>query len=315
MNQLQNVTNSDIISELWKRGDLSYLLHPGQLEYLEFTQKSKYIKNMLHCGRGWGKTWLLETMAISYAIKNSNSRIVYATQTRESARQILLPTFKMLTLEVPDNVAPKWKSQGHSIDFENGSSIVVEGADDDHGNKLRGAFAHLIICDELGFWSHADYVVNHILLPQAQRVGGSIYLTSTTPESLGHEFYSFVIECKKNNTYFRKTIYDNPRLTPEKIEEYAEECKGKDTTLFRREYLCEDVVETKRSVVPEFKQDIHVFHEMDKPKHYDNYTAMDLGLVDYTHVLFAYYDFLNATVVVDDEICEHYKGIKLSQAT
>jgi len=324
MINLNSLTNQHIISELWRRGELSYLLHPGQLEYLQFTKQSKYIKNMLHCGRGWGKTWFFLCLAMEYAIKHPNSRIVYATQTRESARQIIIPTYKMLTLGVPENVKPQWKTQGHSIDFSNGSSIVVEGADDDHGNKLRGAFAHLAICDELGFWSHADYVVNHILLPQCQRVAGRMYLTSTTPESLGHEFYKFVIESKSKDTYYRKTIYDNPRLTSEQVDEYAKQCGGYDSTMFKREYLCEDVVETSRSVIPEFSRNNHIVNDIlslkDKnsdsilslntifrPEYYDNYTAMDLGLVDNTHVLFSYYDFENATVVIEDELCINYK--------
>lgn len=308
--KLESISKSDIIAELWRRGDLSYLLHSGQREYLSFIEQSQYIKNVLHCGRGWGKTWFFLCLAMMYAILNPRSRIVYATQTRESARQIVLPTYKMLTLNVPDSVKPQWKTQGHSIDFSNESTIVVEGADDDHGNKLRGAFAHMIIGDELGFWSHADYVINHILLPQAQRVGGKMYLTSTTPESLGHEFYGIVQECKRQNTYYRKTVYDNPRLTAADVDVYKEQCGGERSTMFRREYLCEDVIETSRSVIPEFDENLHTFESKQRPDFYDMYVGMDLGLNDFTHVLFGYYDFELAKVVIENEYVCNSKTTK-----
>ena len=67
---------------------------------------------MLHCGRGWGKTWNFLAMCCEYAIKNPNSRIVYATKSRESVQQIVLPTYKLFTQDVPKDVLPQWKVQG-----------------------------------------------------------------------------------------------------------------------------------------------------------------------------------------------------------
>lgn len=305
---LRKLTPPDIIRELWRRGDLGYKLHSSQQDYRRFFSETGYIKNMLHCGRGWGKTWNFLAMCCEYAIKNPNSRIVYATKSRESVQQIVLPTYKLFTQDVPKDVLPQWKVQGHCFEFSNGSVIVLEGADDDHGNKLRGAFAHLVICDEFGFWSHAEYVANHILLPQVQRVGGKMFFTSTTPESTGHEFYQFVSECKKNGTYFKKTIYDNPRLNESEIEKYIEQCGGRNeagelTTMFRREYLCEDVVEETRAVIPEFKPR-HVIKECLPPRFRDVYISADFAFVkDFTHVLFAYYDFPLAKLVIEDELC------------
>ena len=158
------------------------------------------------------------------------------------------------------------------------------------------------------FWSHAEYVANHILLPQVQRVGGKMFFTSTTPESTGHEFYQFVSECKKKMEPTSKTIYDNPRLNESEIEKYIEQCGGRNeagelTTMFRREYLCEDVVEETRAVIPEFKPR-HVIKECLPPRFRDVYISADFAFVkDFTHVLFAYYDFPLAKLVIEDELC------------
>ncbi len=303
---LKNLTANDVYRELWKRGDLSYKFHPAQIAYDKFTKESHYIKNMLHAGRGWGKTWYFLGKCFEYAIKNPNSRIVYATQSRESVQQIVLPTYKIFTLEVPEDVKPKWKTQGHCFELPNGSIIVLEGADDDHGNKLRGAFAHLVIADETGFWRHPEYVINSILLPQVQRVGGKIFITSTSPESIGHEFYLFVNECKNNGTYYKQTVYDNPRLSEAQIDEYRRQCGGV-TTMFRREYLCDAVIDETKAVVPEFQEKLHVVDNFVRPDFFDAYCVMDLGLVDYTHVVLGYYDFANATICIEDEIVQNYK--------
>jgi len=267
---------------------------------------------MLHAGRGWGKTWYFLSQCFEYGIKHPNSRIVYATQSRESVQQIVLPTYKLFTLEVPEEVRPVWRSQGHQFEIGNGSVIVLEGADDDHGNKLRGAFAHLVIADECGFWRNPAYVINSILLPQVQRVGGKIYITSTSPESTGHEFYGFLNECQDNDTYYLQTVHDNPRVTPEQVEQYIKESGGRDAdgklnTTFRREYLCEAVIDETRAVMPEFSKDKHVVDTYERPEFYQPYVFMDLGLIDYTHVLFGYYDFKQATIYIEDEIVQNYK--------
>lgn len=309
----QPITLDNIVTAFWSQGELDYLLHSSQLEYEQFVSQSHYIKNMLHCGRGWGKTWYLLTKAFKFAIRNPGVRIIYATQSRESVKKIVLPTFIRLTAEVPESVKPKWKSQDHSFEIGNGSTIVLEGADDDHGNKLRGAFAHMIICDEFGFWAHAENVAQVILLPQIQRARKhfpkianemKMFLVSTTPESQAHEFYHFKAECIIENTYFLRTVYDNPLLTEKEIEDYAIECRGKETTLWRREYLCEDVIESSKAVIPEFDIKRHVIDDYEVPRFRDTYVSADFAFVrDFTHILFSFYDFQRARIVIEDEIC------------
>ena len=39
-----------------------------------------------------------------------------------------------------------------------------------------------------------------------------------------------------------------------------------------------------------------------RPSHYDAYVGMDIGGSDLTAVVFGYYDYLNATLVIEDEV-------------
>ncbi len=58
-------------------------------------------------------------------------------------------------------------------------------------------------------------------------------------------------------------------------------------------------------MIPEFSDELHV-GDVDRPEFVDCYEGMDLGLVDLTHVLFGYWDFGNARLVIEDELCGQY---------
>jgi hypothetical protein len=150
-----------------------------------------------------------------------------------------------------------------------------------------------------------------VILPQLQRVNGRARLQSSSPESVGHDFVGLCEEAIRAGSYFKFTVHDNPRLTPEKIQKDAEEVSGKQgaavwlETSVRREFLCEFVTDTARAVIPEFNDEQHV-GECERPEWVDTYEGMDLGLVDLTHVLFGYWDFGNARLVIEDELSGQY---------
>jgi hypothetical protein len=62
---------------------------------------------------------------------------------------------------------------------------------------------------------------------------------------------------------------------------------------------------TEDSIIPEFNQDnINNFicDNYKKPAYYDPYTSGDIGYRDLTAYLFGYYDYLKATLVIEDEL-------------
>lgn len=98
-------------------------------------------------------------------------------------------------------------------------------------------------------------------------------------------------------------------LTKSDIEEIAKELGGYESTAFRRECLCEHVTDAGRAIIPEFqelKPEI-VVKDVKPPLFFDAYVFMDLGLIDYTHVLFAWYHFERAQLIIEDELCFTYK--------
>lgn len=303
-----------MIAESWRRGDLGFQLKPTQKEISKWWRQNGAVLSIIHARRGFGKTWFLLTDAFETMAAQPGCRLVYAAPSREMAKSIVIPTAHLLIpRDLPDSVRPTWFASEHAFIHPNGSRCVVEGADDDHGAHLRGPFAHRVYMDELAFWRYCDYTYRSVLYPQVERTGGRMLGVSTSPESPHHEFASILIpEAKSDGAYVKISLDDDYTVSEHQKDAIAAQYSGnrdpetgRKSTQFKREYLCQLVTETERAIIPEFSMDTHV-EEHARPKYFDRYVSMDLGFVDLTHALFAYYDFDKACIVVEDEIAQQH---------
>ncbi len=296
--------------ECWQRGTLSGQLKPTQRRAYDWWQSNDATLSVLHARRGFGKTWLFLTIAFEYMAKNPGSRLVYAAPSREQAKQIVIPTANLLIpADLPDAYKPRWVATEHAFLHPNGSRCVVDGADDERGDHLRGPFAHIVFMDEQAFWRYCARVTTSVLYPQVQRTGGRMFSASTSPESTHHEFTQLIDEAKREGAYMRVALDDDetvPQFEKDRIAaQYSnlrDPVHGRESTAYRREFGCEIVTETEAAVFPEFEFIRHV-GERAKPEFWDGYVSLDLGMQDFSHGLAAFYDFDSATVVVEDEVC------------
>jgi hypothetical protein len=97
------------------------------------------------------------------------------------------------------------------------------------------------------------------------------------------------------------------------IDILKEECGGERSTDFRREYCCEVIVNTESAVIPEFSLDLQseIIKEWERPPFFDAYVGMDIGMRDLTAIIFGYYDFKSAKLILEDELV--FGGQKSSQ--
>jgi hypothetical protein len=303
-----------VVAESWRRGDLSYKLHAGQIQLRDALRSVTQTIAVQHAARGYGKTWGRLVDHIEACRKKRKQRHIYAAPTREQAKQIVIPTMDLIIDDAPAEYRPVWQASEHRYFFPGTESyIVIDGADDDKGDHLRGPFAHMVTFDEAAFSRHCRYVLKSVLLPQAQRVRGQIVVCSTSPESVGHDFVGVSAEAKSEGAYQKFTIFDNPRLSDKEIQTQAREMASQEfkddpwkDTFVRRELLCEFVTDLRRAVMPEFDAQLHVIEEHTRPEWVDCYEGLDLGLVDLTHALFGYYDFDRAKLVIEDEVVGQY---------
>jgi len=190
-------------------------------------------------------------------------------------------------------------------EFPNGSEIAVAGTEMGQIDNLRGTAMDLGIIDEAGFATDLEYVIGSVLLPQTlTRPNARIILASTPPVSPDHAFVTYAQKAMDKSAYAKFTIYDNPLITPERIEEYKIESGGGESTTWRREYLAEFVTSRDSAIFPEASEEAmsEIVQDLERPRFFLPFTAVDLGFLDYTGALLGYYDFANGKIVIEDEV-------------
>lgn len=304
------ISIDEVAAHLWRLGELQFKLHAEQLAYEKFNQTHNQTINVFHCSRGFGKTWYFLCKLLSFAIKNPKSIQFYYTKTNKSAKNIVLPTFRLLTTDAPKELI-KFREHDGKFIINNEAEILLMGCEDDP-SKLRGTFADNVVIDEAGFLKLGmlDYVVEDVCLDMVRRRNGKIWITTTTPLTKAHDFYKFKYKAIETDSYFTRDSKSNPFMTKEQLEAEAVKYGGWNSPKFRREHLNEDITDPEHAVIPDFKADLHIVNEIKMPVFFDCYTFIDFGLVDYTHVLFAYYDFDLAKLIIVDEYVVNYATTK-----
>jgi len=291
--------------ELWRRGILGWKLDPFQKElYQKFFSSPEKIQVVL-CSRRLGKTYAVFTIAIEQCLKKPNSIVKILAPTKLMIDDIMTSLFPMILSDCPETLKPQPIRSKYTYVFPNGSRIQLAGTDNGHAEKLRGSYADLCIVDEAGICRDLTNTVRSILIPTTMNTKGKILLLSTPPKEPDHDFMKFVEEAETRGTLIKKTIYDNPRITQDEIDQIiAAYPNGIKDPEFRREFLCELIKDATYSVLPEFTPELEkiIVKEWPKPPFFDTYEAMDIGGRDLTVLLLAYYDFRAAKLIIEDEL-------------
>lgn len=300
--------------KLWRMGLTSWKFHPAQLDIYEAINNSTGSTFVINCSRQIGKSFLLSAFSIEYALQHPGAKICYLAPTAKAVKKIIIPRIKEILSDCPRDLLPDYKVNDQVYKFHNGSEIHIAGTDAERAENLRGQVFHLVICDEAGFMDKLDYVISSILRPLTITVNGKIILSSTPPISPAHPFKKIAENAILSKNYIKKTIHDNPLITDRVKEQYMKEAGGEDSVAWRREFLAEFIIDETQAVIPEASEKkmkelvkkVVPFETSDssyimKPLFYDAYTVADLGYTDNTGILFGYWDFYRAALVVEDE--------------
>lgn len=288
----------------WEAGDLSYFLHDVQLRAISTCREAMgrgVRRGLWNIARRVGKsrgavTWCAEQCLAGRV------RIPYAGMTEGTVRGFIEPHLLELIADAPDHLRP----ESHLQDWifpSTGARIVMRGCEDRRkADRLRGPSAHFCVIDEAGFIPELPYVVRDVMLPQLLTTDGFMLLASSPPASPEHPLRTFAIEAEERGAYYHATVYDAPHLDRAAIERAMVEAGGAQSDTWRREFEARWVVDRNRAVFPEFEDlEERLVGELPRPDHFDPYVVGDLGYSDLTVILFAYYHFERALIVVEDE--------------
>ncbi len=312
--------------ELWRRGEFVDLIlnEPQKDMYKAFTA-SDFVMFFFLCSRRLGKSYSLYAIAVAECLKNPRTKVLYLSTTTDQVREIVDQTAEVVLETCPFDLMPKVRQKENKYVFPNGSEIRIKGLDKTGGNAIRGVKADLVIFDEACFMNDLLNILDSVVMPMVIATGGRILFGSTPPDSPGHDSVSIVARCEENNAIIRKTIYDTLGVlyNQKQINLFEEQAGGRESTLFRREYMAEIVAEKTLAIVPAFTQaaqeeivqrPIHPMENVDSmPFWPDCYVGMDLGFRDLTVALFGYWDFPNAQLVIEDELIWSEKDANTSK--
>lgn len=311
---------------LWKQKKLRFILdngrperstcqicqakHVGQRGLYDSIKSRPGEKFYIQMPRRRGKTYFLCALAIEYAIAKPNQVIHYAAPTAKAVKKMVRPSFRKILKDCPEEMRPKYNALDGEFVFPNGSVIIVAGCDNENYENLRGTETHLFILDEAGSIDKLEEVVDSIAMPMTLETNASIVCASTPSKSGDHYSAEMAAECQENGTFFHQVIYDNPRLTLEQIDRYIKKAAGRRdlgkftrSASFRREFMAEQVSDAEDAVVPEwYEMGPQLTAEVPRPSHFDAYTTQDIGFRDGWGVLFGYWNFRKAAVVIEDEL-------------
>ncbi len=300
--------------EAWRRGYLRWKLHSGQKKIYNAIMAVVTQFFLCNCSRQWGKSYLASVIALEMALSKPNSQIRYGAAFQTDLLDYIIPKFQEIMDDCPEDIKGKYNSQQSAFLFPNGSKIKIIGLDK-NPDGMRGNTLDLIIVDEAAYVADLEYLYKSVIVPATtHRPEAKILFISSAPSTPDHAFQDYANKAKKEGAYAVFTIYDNPMVSPETIWRLMEEAGGEDSTTWRREYLCEFVTDANKAIIPEWKDGYVCEIPTDEfyPL-YHRYVSQDLGVKDFTALLFAYYDFKKATLVIQDEL--HMNGPELITPT
>lgn len=306
----KEINREKAVELLWRQGILDWKLSPPQKIIKKGIIEDSTKISVVMCARRLGKTFLMLTMAAEVCLQNPGAVVKYVFPKQKAAKRNIFPEIKKIFADCPKDIQPELKVADLEVRFKNGSVIQLAGCDNSNIENIRGGNSNLNIVDEAGFADDLTYAVRSVLGPTVKLTKGRTILVSTPSRSENHEFIQdWVLPYMAENRIKVFSIYDNPQFTDAIIQDALEDYpEGENDPGFRREYMCEIIRDTEKTILPSFtaqKEKLLVTADYERPVYCDKYVSLDIGGVDLTAILFGFYDYENATLVIEREfVCD-----------
>jgi hypothetical protein len=277
----------------------------------------------LDCSRRWGKTRYAAIK--SYEAANAGeSRIGrYCAPTKNHGRQFVEPAFDWVASLLPEAKRARFDRQANTWRWPNGSVCHLGSAETMGDVEAQvGTECHFGIGDEVGKMRSDLFKHWHrsVMLPQFLTTNGFMLIATTPPMNMGHYCSELMRACKTRGSYARYTIEDCDHVSVDARRDVIREILAPDSIAWepwmedaakahpdiRREMYCEHISDPTRMIVPEWQQVAEeCVAEIERPEFADHYCAADFGFEDLTVVVWGFYDFASARLVITHELAMH----------
>jgi len=307
------IHHDDMISALWMRGDLEFLLWPQQIPIWDQLQNlpKNVVEFVVLCARQFGKSVVGVIYALSEAIKHRDCCILIMGPDTKQTIDIVAPKMRMLTRTAPPGLIKQMKSNNryhvyHDLNSKASDyTEIVIGGMNENSSSQRGKTVHKILVEEIVDVAEDNFItsVRSDLGPALthSRDGKIVYLT-TLPKYPNHPFITITIpNAELKGAIARFTIDDNIALDQDQKDKCAELSGGINSTDYKREFLCEIVRDKTVVCLPDF--DVrHNVAKFELPLEKFMSVTIDWGGVrDKTCAMLHCYDYISDLDLIWDE--------------
>jgi len=303
-NLSNNLTKRPFVHELFRRGDISFLLHDGQRQIAKAIEDSDSKEFLVLCSRQFGKSFFSLIYTLTFLTKNPNTKAIIFSATNKQAMTIVNDNLTQIMRLAPENFLTRKKTDRQWL-LQNGSELRIGSIED--ADASRGINAQLIILEEGAASCSSEqynYAISSVIGPMLLRSTEGRLIHVTTPsKDLNHHLHIDILpRLEARKAVARFTIYDNPQLSEQQIKDARDRCQTEEA--WDREYLVKIVKSQTLTVIPEFNQDIHLLPDDYKYPELAHWcVGLDLGgVVDQTAAVLGYYDFKLAKIVITHEV-------------
>lgn len=305
----KDISKQRAIELLWEAGELSWKLRGIQKEIRNQVLNDDNSISVIVAGRRTGKSHTMMLIATEFCLKRTNAIVKVACPKQKMVKTIIRPIMRIICEDCPEHLRPEWREADKMFYFPvSGSELHIAGTDNDNVENLRGGYADLVILDEACYMDDLPYITRNVVSPMLKtRKDSKLILASTPSRDSNHPFITdYMLPYVAEGRTKVYTVFDNPNFDTKVIDEIISEYPlGKEDPSFKLEYMCQVIRDSSTAILPSFDhaaEQAMVTDAYARPVYYDPYVSFDIGGVDLTAILFSYYDYENACLVIEDEI-------------
>ena len=180
-------------------------------------------------GRRFGKTFLSTAELLHRALREPNQNVWYLSPTYKASKDVC---WDMLISQIPPEYITKTNETALKIDFKNGSSISLKGAE--KPDNLRGRAIDFVVLDEFADMKpEAWYEVIRPSLSGRQSQGEALFIGTPKGRNHFYDLYGKGVDHDDGWSSYQYTTIEGGNVPPEEIESAKADL---DTRTFQQEY-------------------------------------------------------------------------------
>lgn len=301
-----------------RQGDTRVLMMRHQLAAHDIVRKLGPVDwAFLLWSRRGGKTWFcVEQIFLDAKTLPPRSTIRYACPSKVHARDFVLPTFELVGEMLPPEHRPRFDMMRSTYFFPNGTRVVIGSCETRRDCEVqKGTSCHRAYVEEAGVIDPTllEYVITGVLEPQFATTRGNGIIVGTPPEfdEPEHPFWARYDRAVVEGFAHKVTLDELDHVDEDIKAKLIEKAGGRDNVRCCREYYVERKSENDLTIVPEWsKLQGKCIEDREIAPYRMWYCVGDLGFNDLTVLLWAWYDFKRAQIVVKYELaCDGESGL------